>query len=34
LPLVDYGVAWSPHNDNPCLGAFLRCAGVVEVDGG
>ncbi|WP_069862613.1 LysR substrate-binding domain-containing protein [Pseudomonas citronellolis] len=32
-PLVDYGVAWSPHNDNPCLGAFLRCAGVNDGTG-
>ena len=33
-PLVDYGVAWSPHNDNPCLAAFLRCAGGTTPDDG
>ncbi|KAF1054590.1 MAG: HTH-type transcriptional regulator GltC [Stenotrophomonas maltophilia] len=27
-PLVDYGVAWSAHNHNPCLAAFLACAGI------
>ncbi len=28
-PQVEYGAAWSPHNDNPCLAAFLRSAGAV-----
>lgn len=29
-PQVEYGAAWSPHNDNPCLAAFLRSVGAVE----
>jgi len=27
-PLVEYGVAWNPGNENPCLNSFLRCVGV------
>ncbi len=27
-PLVEYGVLWSPRNENPCLSTFLQCIGV------
>jgi len=29
-PPVEYGVVWSPRNENPCLNTFLRCIGVTE----